>query len=258
MELFDSHCHLDSKDLRPSVDAVLDRAAAAGVTRMCTIGVSRFVREVEETIALARRYPGRVCVSVGLHPHDAAHLSDEEAQKLAELAAAPDVVAIGEIGLDYHYDLSPREKQRERFREWLNLARQLKKPVSIHTREADQDTLDILREEKAHELGGVLHCFSHSEVFGKAALDLGFYLSIPGVVTFKKSEELRSAVKNLPLDRMMVETDSPYLAPVPMRGKTNEPAFVRHTAQAIAALKGVSLEEVAEVTTRNARALYGV
>lgn len=258
MYFFDSHCHLDTPEIFQDLDGVLARAKSAGVTKMCSIGVGEGTSRAKISLSLAKKYPGEVFSTVGVHPHDAASMTEEDFSEIVGLLQEKEMVAVGEIGLDYFYDHSPKEKQREVFARFLALARQVKKPVTIHTRDADEDTLSILRAHKAEEIGGVIHCFSHSYDFGKAALDLGFYLSIPGVVTFKKSEELRETVKKLPLDRLMIETDTPYLAPVPKRGKTNEPSFVTYTARCVAELLGVRLEEVAEATTRNACALYGV
>jgi TatD DNase family protein len=258
MKLFDSHCHLDTPEIFQDLDAVFSRAQAAGVAKMCTIGVGDGTTRAKVALQLATQYPEKVCATIGVHPHDAAEMTQAHFDEFVALSSQREVAAIGEIGLDYFYDQSPREKQREVFARFLQLAAQCKKSVTIHTRDADQDTFDLLQSENAKALGGVIHCFSHSYEFGKAALELGFYLSIPGVITFKKSEALRDAVKKLPLDRMMIETDSPYLAPVPMRGKPNEPSFVAHTAKFLAELKGVSLEEVAEKTTTNACALYRV
>jgi TatD DNase family protein len=256
MKLFDSHCHLDFPALAGDLAGVLARAEAAGVTRMCTIGSGDGLDEAGRALAIARQFPERVVATVGIHPHDACLATPEALREFAALAALPEVVAVGETGLDYHYDLSPRAEQQDAFRAFIQIARAVQKPLVIHTRAADEDTLAILREEKAAEVGGVIHCFSHGLAFGRAALELGFYLSIPGVLTFKKSEELREVVRQLPLEKMLIETDSPYLAPMPMRGKTNEPAFVAYTAKVLAECKGVSVEEVAEITTRNACTLY--
>lgn len=260
MPLFDSHCHLDTEELYADLEGVLARAEQAGVRWFCTIGAGRGTSEAHRAVAIAKACPGRVWATVGVHPHDVEAMTEADFDEVRRLAEEhPDqVVGIGETGLDYYYDHSPRQVQREAFRRFLRLAREVKKPVSIHTRGADEDTLAILQDESAQEIGGVIHCFSHSEEFGREALKLGFYLSIPGIVTFKKSEDLREAVKNLPLERMMVETDSPYLAPVPMRGKRNEPAFVAYTAKKLAELKGVSYQEVENITTRNACALYRI
>jgi TatD DNase family protein len=258
MKLFDSHCHLDTPEIFNNLEQVFLRAEKAKVTRMCTIGVGEGTSRAKIAIELAKKYPDKVCATAGIHPHDAAAMTEDDFATLSQMATQTEVVAIGEIGLDYFYDHSPKDKQKEVFARFLQLAKERQKPVTIHTRDADQDTLDILLAEGAKDIGGVIHCFSHSYEFGRAALDLGFYLSIPGVVTFKKSDALRDAVKRLPLDRMMLETDSPYLAPVPMRGKPNEPSFVAHTATFLAELLGVTVEEVAEKTTNNSCALYQV
>jgi TatD DNase family protein len=192
---------------------------------------------------------------VGLHPHDAREASAEVREELARLAASPEVTAVGEIGLDYHYDHSPRDEQQEVFRHFLGLARALKKPAVIHTREAAADTLRILREERAQEVGGIIHCFSEDIAFAREALDLGFFLSFSGIVTFKSARSIQEVAAWAPGDRILVETDAPYLAPVPFRGKRCEPAHVVHTARFVAQLRGLGLDELAALTTANARGL---
>jgi TatD DNase family protein len=244
--LVDSHCHLDFPDFAAERDAVIARARAAGVGTMLTIGtrLDEFpgVRAVAETHA-------DIWCSVGAHPHEAAGHADLLADQLTSLAAHPKVVGIGETGLDYHYDLSPRDIQERVFRTHIAASRMTGLPLIVHAREADDDIARILAEEQPPP--GVLHCFSSGRGLAEAALALGFYISISGIVTFKNAEELRAIVRDVPLDRLLVETDSPYLAPVPYRGKRNEPAFVAATAAAVAALKDVAPETLAAVTTAN-------
>jgi TatD DNase family protein len=260
MEWLDSHCHLDGDEFDADRAAVLARARAAGVGAMVAIGAGRVLASADGAFALAAAEPD-VWATAGVHPHDAGRMPDDGIERLRVLAARPRVVAIGECGLDYHYDFSPRDAQRRVFAAQVALARALDRPLSIHTRAADADTLAVLREG-AHGPGapvrGVIHCFSHGYDFGRAALDLGFYLSIPGIVTFRKSEELRDAVRRLGGARLVLETDAPYLAPIPHRGKRNEPAFVAITGAAVAQVLGVDPAEVARTTTANARALYSI
>ena len=247
--LVDSHCHLDFPEYAGKVDEVLSRARAAGVGVCVSIGteLSRFpgVRAVAEAHA-------NVWCSVGVHPHEAQkELLDDEAALIAE-AAHPKVVAIGETGLDYYYEHSPRVPQQANFRSHIAAARQTGLPVIVHTRDADDDTITILRNEMAKgAFTGLIHCFTGTQKLADAALDLGLYISVSGIATFKNSAALRVVIKSVPLDRLLVETDAPYLAPVPHRGKTNEPAFVAHTATMLAELKGVSGKELADTTTAN-------
>lgn len=247
--LVDTHCHLDYFE---DLDAVLERAKAAGVGTLVHVGCVRALEEVGASLALAERTG--VFATVGVHPHDASTYTDAIDEALAGVAAASRIVAVGEMGLDHHYDHSPREVQAEVFRRQVAIARRLKKPIVIHTRNAPAETLAILREENARDVGGIIHCFSEDREFAKGALDLGFVSSFSGLVTFpKKAEAIREAAKHQPADAILVETDAPYLAPVPYRGKRNEPGFVAHTARALAELRGVSEEELRAITTRNAR-----
>lgn len=247
--LVDSHCHLDFPDYAGKVDEVLARARAAGVGVCVSIGteLSRFpgVKAVAEAHA-------NVWCSVGVHPHESEkELLDDEAALIAE-AAHPKVVAIGETGLDYYYEHSPRAPQQSNFRSHIAAARQTGLPVIVHTRDADDDTIDILRDEMAKgRFTGMIHCFTGTQKLADAALELGLYISVSGIATFKNSQALRDVIKSVPLDRLLVETDAPYLAPVPHRGKTNEPAFVTHTATMLADLKGISGKELADATTAN-------
>ena len=247
--LIDSHCHLDFPELKDQLDAVLARAGAAGVGLMLTI--STRVRLFDTLRALAEAHDNIFC-SVGTHPHHAAEEPYITTEELVKLARHPKVVAIGEAGLDYHYDNSPRDVQAAGFRSHIAASRETGLPLVIHAREADADIANILEEET--EKGAfpfVLHCFTSGAELARAGLKLGGYVSFSGVITFKNADELRDIAREVPLDRLLVETDAPYLAPVPQRGKTNEPAFVAHTAASLAALRGIREAELARATTDN-------
>lgn len=250
MFLVDSHCHLDFRDFEGELDDVVARAHEAGVGAMVTIctHLSRF----EGVRAIARRYDNIWC-SVGVHPHEAdAEGEAASVEALVSLAADPLVVGIGETGLDYYYEHSSRERQQASFRNHIAAARETGLPLIVHTRDADEDTAEIMVDEyRKGPFKGLIHCFSTSPYMAEKALELGFYISLSGIVTFKAAEALRETVRALPLDRLLVETDSPYLSPVPKRGKRNEPSFVAHTAQMLAELKQVDIEELARVTTNN-------
>jgi TatD DNase family protein len=247
--LVDSHCHLDFPDFGPELDAVVNRARSAGVGTMLTIGTR--LKAFDGVRAIADRYEDIWC-SVGVHPHEAAVEPLDEAGALVERAAHPRVIGIGEAGLDYYYEHSPRDDQIRNFRAHIAAARETQLPLIVHARDADDDLCDILQEETAHgSFPGLIHCFSSTAKLAKTALDIGFYISISGIVTFKKADELRSIVANVPLERLLVETDAPYLAPMPHRGKRNEPAFVRNTAEAVARLKSVETSKLEAATTDN-------
>lgn len=248
--LVDSHCHLDFPDFADELDAVVERARAAGVGRMVTIGTR--LSSFERVLAIAERYDD-ICCTVGVHPHEAAAEAAVSVDRLVELARHPKVVGIGEAGLDYHYDRSPRERQKEVFRLHVRAARATGLPLVVHSRNADQDTLDLLAEGsgEAGVLTGVIHCFSSTRLLARGALDLGFYISLSGIVTFKNATELRAIAAEIPADRLLVETDSPYLAPVPRRGRRNEPAYVVHTAACVAELRGEPAATLAARTTEN-------
>jgi TatD DNase family protein len=254
--LIDTHCHLDPEYFPEGADETLARARSAGVTGFVCVGVGSLA-QTEAALALAARRTD-VWATVGVHPHDAASCDAQLEAELLRLAAAERVVAIGEIGLDFHYDHSPRERQEEVFRHFIQVARQLKKPIVVHTRSAPEETLRILDEEKASEVGGLIHCFSENKPFASRALDLGFDLSFSGIVTFKRATDIQEVAAWAPADRVLVETDSPYLAPVPLRGKRCEPAYVLHTARFVAGLRGVPLEELAQLTSQNAQRRLGV
>jgi TatD DNase family protein len=249
--LIDSHCHLDNPQFDPDRDAVIERALAAGVDRMVAIGTGEGPPDLEAGVRLADRYE---CfyATVGIHPHDASKSSPEILKQMAALLQHPKVIALGEIGLDYHYDHSPRDVQREVFLKQMRIAQDAGKPIVIHTREAWDDTLALLEEHwKPTGLPGIMHCFSGTAAEAERCVALGFYLSFGGIVTFPKAVELQEAARLAPADRILVETDAPYLAPVPKRGKRNEPAFMVETAAKLAALRGVSLEQIAATTTAN-------
>jgi len=247
--LVDSHCHLDFPEFAPKLDAVVKRAADAGV-RVC-VSIGTTLEKFPQVQGVAERFPNVWC-SVGIHPHDAEKELLEDSLPLLERARHPKVVAIGETGLDYYYEHSPRDEQKQNFRAHISAARETGLPLVVHTRDAEDDTIAILREEMGKgAFTGLIHCFTGTRKLADAALDLGFCISVSGIATFKKSDELRAVLKDVPLDRLLVETDAPYLAPMPHRGKRNEPAFVAHTAAALANLKGVSVEEMSARTTEN-------
>ncbi len=253
--LIDSHCHLDMDDFAADRPAVLARAAAAGVSRMITIGAGGAIEVNRVALALADQHAS-VFTTVGIHPHDASIVTPEVLDVIARLARHPKVVAIGESGLDYHYDRSPRARQRDAFRQFTALARALALPLVVHLREADEDAVRILREERADECGGVIHCFSGNVESARGFLDLGLYLSFSGIVTFKSADDVRAAARIVPDDRLLVETDAPFLAPAPHRGRRNEPALVVRTAAALAELRGQPLDALAAVTVANTRTLF--
>ncbi|HVN05247.1 MAG TPA: TatD family hydrolase [Bryobacteraceae bacterium] len=248
MRLVDSHCHLDDQQFDADRDEVIARAREVGIERMLAIGTGEGPPDLEAALRLARQFPF-MYATVGVHPHDASKATPETFAALRVLAAEPKVLAIGEIGLDYHYDFSPREVQREVFAAQMKLAAEAGKPIVIHTREAWDDTLRLLREN--WNGAGIIHCFSGGPAEARQALDRGFHLSFGGVLTFPKAEALREAARTAPEDLLLVETDAPYLAPVPKRGKRNEPAFMVETVRSLAEVRGVTAERIAAVTTQN-------
>jgi TatD DNase family protein len=255
----DSHAHLDAESFQGELNALLERAQGAGITDIVSIGASEGFASNPKTLAILdanRTAVPRLFGTVGIHPHDARIADRECLERVRVLAAHPRVVGIGETGLDYHYDHSPRDQQKEAFRAFLRMARSLNLPAVVHTREAEEDTINILREENAKEIGGVIHCFTGTEKLASAAIDLGFYVSFSGVLTFKNADPIREVARALPRDRVLVETDCPFLAPIPFRGKRNEPSFVVHTAQVLARLWGAGIEEVKRVTGDNAARLF--
>ncbi|HYS06822.1 MAG TPA: TatD family hydrolase [Candidatus Dormibacteraeota bacterium] len=251
--LGDSHAHLTLEHFDPDREEVIARARQAGVARIVT--VSSFIGDASACAALAARYDF-IHFTAGVHPHEAKSFTPEAAADIRSAATRPKAVAIGEIGLDYHYDLSPRDAQRRVFREQILLARDLRLPIVIHTREAWDDTLMILQDENAGDVGGVFHCFSGGTEEAQRCLDLGFFVSFAGPVTFKNAKDVAEAAAYVPIDRLLCETDSPYLTPHPFRGQRNEPARVRLVVERIAALKGLTAEAVGEATTRNLEAVF--
>lgn len=247
MRLVDSHCHLDFPDLAADLDGILVRMAEAGVERAMCISVT--LPDLPRVIALAERYP-QLWATVGVHP-DYEDTAEPSVEELVRLAEHPRVLAIGETGLDYYRLSGDLEWQRERFRRHIRAARRINKPLVIHTRQASADTLRIMAEEGAAEVGGVMHCFTESQAVADAAIAMNFVISFSGIVSFKSARELQEVARTIPLECMLVETDSPYLAPVPHRGKTNQPAWVRHVAEFIAQLRGVPPAVIAEATTAN-------
>ncbi len=252
--LVDSHCHLDFKDFDDDRDDVLARAKAAGVDLMVTISTK--ITEAEKIIKLAETSEALVC-SVGIHPHEAGREPETNAAQLVALAKHKKVVGIGETGLDYFYEHSPRDAQQRNFRAHIEACRESRLPLIVHARDADEDTADILEDEMGKgDYPGLIHCFTAGPELARRALDIGFYISISGIATFKNATDLRETIKSVPLDRLLVETDAPFLAPVPHRGKRNEPSFVADTAAMLADLKGVSTEELARITSYNFFTLF--
>jgi len=255
VSLIDSHCHPDSQEFDADREEVIDRALAAGVEHIMAIGTGNGPPDLEAGIRMADQYP---CfyATIGIHPHDAAKATPADFRRFSDLLAHPKVLAVGEIGLDYHYDFSPRETQKSVFIEQMAIAAQARKPIVIHTREAWEDTLALIEQYwTPHGIGGIMHCFSGGPLDAQRALNLGFYLSFGGIVTFPKATGVQAAAREAPRDRILIETDAPYLAPVPKRGKRNEPALIVHTAHKLADLCAVPLETICKATTDNFRRL---
>jgi hydrolase, TatD family len=258
LPIVDSHCHLDFEDFHKDLPAVLERARGAGIVAMVCVGSGGDLATAERAAHLATREPD-VFAAVGIHPQDASKVLPEFWPALEELAKAPRVVGIGETGLDYLYDdRSPRQVQREVFARFLTLAASVKRPVICHVRDAHDDAIEILRGGPIPDAGGVIHCFSGNVDHARSYLDMGLFLSFSGVITFKKADDLRKAAAFAPADRILVETDAPYLAPVPHRGHRNEPAFVLGILEALAQVRGISPGQAAEATTANAFRLFGL
>jgi TatD DNase family protein len=253
MRLVDGHCHLEPGDY-PDVGAVLSRMAAAGVVHAIVVGQFHAPGNFGHALAVARAHPERLTATLGIHPHEAARATEADFAFLEEACARPEVHAVGETGLDFYYDRSPRDVQDAVFRRQCALSARVAKPLVVHVRDAHAECAGILRAERPTP--GVIHCFTGDLAAARTYLDLGFHLSIAGVVTYKKTEALAEAVRFAPLERLLVETDSPYLAPVPYRGKKNEPAYVVETARRVAELKRLGLEEVAEATSLSAARVY--
>ncbi len=254
MRFVDAHCHLEKND-SDAISGILGSARSAGLVQAVVVGQFQGPGDWGNALEVARAHPDFVTATMGIHPHEAVRASESDWAKFEALCALPEIHAVGEAGLDYYYDHSPRDVQRTVFERQCELSKRLGKPIVIHVRDAHEECHAILQD--AGMSRGVIHCFTGDTDAARRYLDLGFLLSLSGVVTYKKTEALQDAVRFAPLDRLMVETDSPFLAPVPHRGKKNQPAWVVETAKKVAELKGVSLEEVAEATTRNAAAFFG-
>ncbi|WP_404330642.1 TatD family hydrolase [Mesobacillus maritimus] len=253
--LFDTHVHLNAEQFNEDLQEVIDRAQAEGVTRMVVVGFDRST--ITKAMELCETYEF-IYASVGWHPVDAIDMKPEDLEWLRELSGHPKVVALGEMGLDYHWDKSPKEIQKEVFKKQIQLAKEVKLPIIIHNREATSDIVEILKETGAAEVGGIMHCFSGSVETAKECLDMNFYISLGGPVTFKNAKKPKEVAEAIPLNRLLIETDCPYLAPHPYRGKRNEPAYVKLVAEQIAELKGISYDEVANATTENAKKLFDI
>ena len=255
MKFIDSHAHLDFPEYEGELDAIIKRASDAGVSKMITVGTT--LDGSRSSLALAGKYPF-IYATAGIHPHEVIHVDEAVLKEIEGLLHEERVVAVGEVGLDYFYEHSPRDVQKNLFARFIAMAKEATLPLVIHTREAEEDTLHILKSEKAGAAGGVIHCFSGSLEMARQCIDLGFYISIPGIVTFNKAINVHEVVRNIPVERMLIETDSPFLAPVPYRGKKNEPSFVVKVAEKIAELKGLALQDVARITTLNAETLFKI
>jgi len=253
--LIDTHAHLDMPEFDHDRNEVVQRAQEGGVDYIITVGID--VDSCRDAVRLAEALE-KVYATVGIHPHHVKDIDETSYDILRAYAGHEKVRALGEIGLDFFRNLSPRDVQKKRFRELIALAREVKLPVVVHDRDAHSETISILREEKAFEVGGVLHCFSGDYGLASQCFDLGFYISIPGTITFRSAQTLHEVVSRSPLERMLIETDCPFLAPVPFRGKRNEPAYVQYVARAIADIKQVSFETVAAITSQNARSVFGI
>ncbi len=251
--MIDTHAHLYFPDYRHNLPEVMDRAVKAGVRQFICVGIDE--KTSRQSVKMAEKDP-RIWATVGVHPHDAARVSPRYLSELEKLAASPRVCAIGETGLDYYRDRSPREQQEYVFRAQINLARHLKKPVVIHCRDAYGKLLEIITAEKISETGGVVHCYSGDRQFARQALNMGLYISIAGPVTYPRSQSLRSVVKMIPLDRILLETDAPFLTPQPWRGQKNEPSYIKATYEAVAEIKEVPLTRLIEACRENARTLF--
>lgn len=257
MSLIDAHCHLAQLS-QEELDAVLFRAKENNVQTLVAIGAGYGFEDNLKTLKIANSHENIFC-ALAMHPHDAKDVTDENFNQLKELIQNnKKVKAVGEIGLDYHYLNSDIQTQKKVLRDFTKLALEVQKPIVIHDRDAELDCINILKEENANQVGGVVHCFTGTKELAKAYLDYGFYISFTGIITFKKADDLREVVKMVPLERMMVETDSPFLAPVPHRGKTNEPSFVKYIAEKVAEIKGLSFEEVVNTTTQNSKNFFQI
>jgi len=251
--LIDTHAHLEMPEFKRDLEAVIQKAKESGVEYIFTVGTEK--KDWKRALEIANSQPSIYAI-LGVHPHNAKEIDDQTYPMLKELCRNGKVKALGEIGLDFFRNLSPQDIQLKRFREQVGLAKGLGLPIVVHDREAHQETMEILRSEKAEECGGIIHCFSGDYEMAKVCMDMGFYISVPGSITFKNAESFREIVKRIPLESLLLETDAPFLTPEPFRGKRNEPSYVRYTAQKVAEVKKVSFEKVAEVTTENAMRVY--
>ncbi|WP_145523712.1 TatD family hydrolase [Virgibacillus sp. SK37] len=253
--LFDTHVHLNARQFLEDREETIQRAFDAGVTYMTVVGFDH--ETIPLAIEIAEAYE-TIYAAVGWHPVDAIDMTDKELDWIEELAKHPKVVAIGEMGLDYHWDKSPKDVQKDVFRKQIRLAKKLKMPIITHNREATEDIIQILKEENAKEIGGIMHCYSDSVKYVDDCLDMNFYISLGGPVTFKNAPLPKEVAQYVPLDRLLIETDAPYLAPHPNRGKRNEPAYVKLVAEKIAELRNMSYEDISEITTKNAFRFFGI
>jgi TatD DNase family protein len=253
--LFDSHAHLNAIQYEEDIVEVIQRAKDEKVTHIVVVGFDK--ETISKAMELTDQYD-MIYAAVGWHPVDAIDMTEEDLKWIKKLAAHPKVVAIGEMGLDYYWDKSPKDIQKEVFRKQIQLAKEVKLPIIIHNRDATEDVVRILQEENASEVGGIMHCFTGSLEVAKQCMDMNFYISFGGPVTFKNAKKPKEVVKEIPMDRLLIETDCPYLTPHPFRGKRNEPSYVKYVAEQIAELRGVTLEEVATKTSDNARKLFGI
>ncbi len=253
--LFDTHVHLNADQYEEDLEEVIDRARKDKVDNMVVVGFDR--KTINRAMELVEKYDF-LYAAVGWHPVDAIDMTDEDLAWIEDLASHEKVVAIGEMGLDYHWDKSPKDVQKEVFRKQIRLAKKVKLPIVIHNRDATADVVEILKEEDAKEVGGIMHCFTGSLEVAKECMEMNFYISFGGPVTFKNAKKPKEVVKEIPMDMLLIETDCPYLTPHPYRGKRNEPAYVRLVAEQVAELKNVTVEEIAEKTTANAKKLFGI
>jgi len=251
--LIDSHAHLEMPEFKKDLDGVIQRAKESGVNTIFTVGTER--KDWKRALEIAHLHPS-VYAILGVHPHNAKEIDDQTYPILRKLCRDEKVKAYGEIGLDFFRNLSPRDVQLKRFREQIGVAKELNLPIVVHDREAHQATMEVLKSEKAEEYGGIIHCFSGNYEMAKECIEMGFYISVPGTITFRNAERFQEIVKKLPLESLLVETDAPFLTPFPFRGKRNEPSYVKYTAQKVAEIKKAPFEKVAEMTTENALQVY--
>jgi TatD DNase family protein len=253
--LFDTHVHLNADQYKEDLEEVVKRAGDAGVEKMVVVGFDR--PTINKAMELIEKY-SFLYAAIGWHPVDAIDMEASDLEWIKELSHHPKVVAIGEMGLDYHWDKSPKDIQKDVFRKQIALAKEVKLPIIIHNRDATEDVVSILEEEGANEVGGIMHCFTGSLEIARKCIDMNFYISFGGPVTFKNAKKPKEVAKEIPMERLLIETDCPYLTPHPFRGKRNEPAYVKYVAEQIAELKGVSYAEIAEITTKNAKEIFSI